>query len=192
MEGWRGSVFTFTRGLKFDCGMEGTPMAEVRPHVEEWYEAAKPVIGDLPFSEVWCEVVAAWDRAKRPAFQAPLTKALAKAREEDGVPPVPSTAGYDDPVVVIAYRLLFWLALSQDERFFISCRALGESPGSTRPGGVAVAAMFRGRRRGRMPEARQDVEGLALSVERLMRSVPPKPRQGRFPAQQGRLPGRGG
>lgn len=152
-------MFRFVRALKFDCGCDGAPMAEVRPHVEEWYEAAKPLLGGVPFSDVWCEVSTSWDRARHPAFQDPLGAALAKVREEAGVPPLPLAAGYDEPVVALAYRLLFWLALSNGDRFFISCRALGECLGVDHVRAWRVLRMFEVdgviecRKRGRTPKA---------------------------------------
>ena len=125
MEGWRPCLFRFTRALKFDCGLDGADMATIRPHVEQWHQQAGAVIGDVPFSEVWGDVVTSWERAKRPVFNDPLADALARAREDDRVPPVPECAGYDEAVVALAYRLLFWLAL-ESNLFFISCRALAD------------------------------------------------------------------
>ena len=124
-DGWRVNLFKFTRALKFDCHLDGTNMATIRPHVEQWYTAAAAVLGDVPFSEVWGAVVTSWERARRPAFFDPLADALASAREHVHVPPLPTCPGYDEPVVALAYRLLFWLAQG-DGRFFVSCRALGE------------------------------------------------------------------
>jgi len=124
-DGWRVNLFRFTRALKFDCHLDGTNMATIRPHVEQWYTAAAAVLGDVPFSEVWGAVVTSWERARRPAFFDPLADALASAREHVHVPPLPVWPGYDEPVVALAYRLLFWLAQG-DGRFFVSCRALGE------------------------------------------------------------------
>lgn len=156
---WRTSLFKFTRALKFDCGMDGAPMAEVRQLVEEWYGCAKPVIGTVPFFEVWSEFATAWDRARHPAFQDPLQAALAKVRGEAGVPPLPEVAGYDDPLVALAYRLLFWLALSNRDHFFISCRALGECLGVDHVRAWRLLRMFEVDgvieclKRGRMPKA---------------------------------------
>ena len=124
-EGWRASLFKFTRALKFDCGLDGSDMAEIRPHVEAWHRAAGAVIGDVPFSEVWGEVVTSWERAKHPVFRDPLAAAVARAREQGELPAMPELAGYDEPQVALAYRTLFWLAL-ESGLFFVSCRAFGE------------------------------------------------------------------
>ena len=78
------------------------------------------------FVDVWGEVLTSWERAKHPAFRDPLDEALATARREGNIPPVPEHAGYDAPIVALAYRLLFWLALLDEGLFFISCRALAK------------------------------------------------------------------
>jgi hypothetical protein len=102
MEGWRASLFKFTRGLKFDCGMEGTDMAGIRPHVELWYREASAVLVDVPFSDVWAEVVTSWERARHRAFSDPLGLALETARRQGEVPPVPDLVGYDETDVALA------------------------------------------------------------------------------------------
>ncbi len=140
-EGWKTSLFKFTRALKFDCALNGSPMAEIRPHVERWYSEASPVLGDVPFSDVWGEVVTSWERAKRPAFQDPLDAAVATAREQGDVPPLPERKGYDEPVVALAYRLLFWLALDGG-LFFISCRALATRLGIEHTRAWRILKMF--------------------------------------------------
>jgi hypothetical protein len=127
-EGWRASLFRFTRALKHDLGMNGANMTEVRPHVEQWYSEASGIIGDTPFSDVWSEVITGWNRARLPAYYDPLGAALATAQQQGDVPPLPARAGYEEPAVALAYRLLFWLAL-EDRNFFISCRALAERLG---------------------------------------------------------------
>jgi len=122
---WKASLFKFTRALKIDCGMWGGHGTKIRPHVEQWYKEAGPVLGDVPFSDVLGEVLTSWDRAKHPVFRDVLNDALETARQQGTVPAVPGLAGYDEADVALAYRLLFWL--TQDNRdFFISCRALGE------------------------------------------------------------------
>jgi hypothetical protein len=159
MDGWKVSLFKFTRALKFDCRLDGSDMAQIRPYVERWHKEAGTVIGDMPFSEVWGEVVTSWERAKRPAFSDPLDAAVAKAREEGEMPPVPQCAGYDEPVVAFAYRLLFWLALVQDCLFFVSCRALGERLEVDHTRAWRILKMFEADgvivclKRGRMPKA---------------------------------------
>ena len=159
LDGWKVSLFKFTRALKFDCQLDGVAMAEIRPYVEQWHKEAGPVIGDVPFSEVWGEVVASWECAKRPAFNDPLAAALAKVHEEDGMPPVPDCVGYDEPVVAFAYRFLFWLALGQERMFFISCRALGERLDVDHTRAWRILKMFEADavivclKRGRMPKA---------------------------------------
>jgi len=40
MDGWKVSLFKFTRALKFDCGLDGSDMAQIRPHVEHWHKEA--------------------------------------------------------------------------------------------------------------------------------------------------------
>ena len=141
LDGWRASLFKFTRALKFDLGLDGADMAELRPHVELWHREASAVLADLPFSEVWGEVLTGWSRARRPAFHDPVGAALATAREQGDVPPLPGLAGYDEPVVALAYRLLFWLALDEP-RFFISCRALAERLGTEHTRAWRILRMF--------------------------------------------------
>ncbi|MFZ4396553.1 MAG: hypothetical protein ACOYOU_13100 [Kiritimatiellia bacterium] len=134
-------------------------MAQIRPHVEQWHKEATPVIGDVPFSVVWGEVVTSWERAKRPAFCDPLAVALAKAQDDGDALPVPERAGYGEPVVALAYRLLFWLALGQERMFFISCRALGERLEVDHTRAWRILKMFEADgaivclKRGRMPKA---------------------------------------
>jgi hypothetical protein len=133
-------------------------MADIRPHVEQWHREAGPILGDVPFSEVWSAVVTSWECARQSAFSDPLAVALAKAREE-GAPPVPDRAGYDEPVVTLAYRLLFWLALGQERLFFVSCRALGERLEVDHTRAWRILKMFEADgvivclKRGRMPKA---------------------------------------
>ena len=140
-DGWRASLFKFTRALKFDCGMDGANMATIRPHVEEWHKEASAVMAVVPFSEVWGEVVTSWERAKHPAFYDPLSAALDTAREEGNTPPVPARVGYDEADVALAYRLLFWLTLD-DHRFFVSCRALGQRLGIDHTKAWRILRMF--------------------------------------------------
>jgi hypothetical protein len=140
-EGWKAGLFRLTRALKFDCGLDGRDMAQVRPHVEEWYREARAVIGEVPFSDVWGEVVTSWERAKHAAFQDPLAEAVAKAREEGNLPAVPASAGYDEAEVALAYRTLFWLALDSG-LFFVSCRALGERLGMEHTKAWRILRMF--------------------------------------------------
>ena len=125
LEGWKTSLFKFTRALKFDCGLAGADMADIRPHVEHWYREAVGVLEGVAFSDVWGEVVTSWERARHSAYSDPLGVALATARQQADLPPVPDLVGYDEQDVALAYRLLFWLTLN-DHSFFVSCRALAE------------------------------------------------------------------
>lgn len=158
-DGWKVSLFKFTRALKFDCGLDGAAMVDIRPHVEQWHREARAIIGDVPFSVVWGEVVTSWQRAKRSAFCDPLAVALAKAHDEGDAIPVPDRAGYDESVVALAYRLLFWLALGQERTFFVSCRALGERLEVDHTRAWRILKMFEADgvivclKRGRMPKA---------------------------------------
>lgn len=128
MDGWKSSLFKFTRALKFDCGIDGMDMGAIRPHVEQWHAEASAVLVGVPFSEIWGEVLTSWERAKHSAFSDPLTVALEKAQAHGRSPEVPDLIGYEEEDVALAYRLVFWLTLD-NPRFFISCRALGERLG---------------------------------------------------------------
>jgi hypothetical protein len=141
MDGWRASLFKFTRALKYDCGIEGTDMAAIRPHVEEWHAEASAVLVGVPFSEVWGEVITSWERAKHSAFADPLTAALEEAQARGDTPNLPDLVGYDEADVALAYRLVFWLTMN-DRRFFVSCRALGERLGIDHTKAWRILRMF--------------------------------------------------
>jgi len=138
--------------------LDGFPLEEVRPHVERWYNEARVVIGDVAFFEVWAEVITSWKRAKHPAFHDPLDAALATAKEQGDKPPVPERAGYHEPIVALAYRLLFWLTLDNHD-FFISCRALAKRLGVEHTRAWRLLKMFEADgiiecvKRGRRPKA---------------------------------------
>jgi len=141
MDGWRASLFKFTRALKFDCGIEGTDMAAVRPYVEQWHAEASAVLVGVSFSDVWGEVITSWERAKHSAFADPLTAALEEAQAHGDSPAVPDLAGYDEADVALAYRLVFWLTMN-NRRFFVSCRALGERLGIDHTKAWRILRMF--------------------------------------------------
>jgi hypothetical protein len=156
---WRACLFKFTRALKFDCRLELAGVAQVRRHVEHWYGEAAAAIPGVTFADVWGEVVTSWDKARHSAFGDPLSIALAKAQANPNVPPVPTLVGYDEPVVALAYQFLFWLAQSDDQRFFVSCRALGERLGIDHKKAWRLLRMFEADgeivclKRGKQPKA---------------------------------------
>ena len=61
-----GRILDFSRGLKFNLKYAGTPIDELKPLVQQWYQAARPYIRTKSFDATWRDFLHAWDEALFP------------------------------------------------------------------------------------------------------------------------------
>jgi primase-polymerase (primpol)-like protein len=59
-------IFNLARGLKFNGGLIGSPMKNLKPLVRQWHTLALPVIGTKPFDDSWADFLRAWQKANIP------------------------------------------------------------------------------------------------------------------------------
>lgn len=110
------------RGLKFDAGLAGTPLTEVKPIVRRWHEKALSVIATKPFDDTWADFVRAWETATTPLLENPVMTAITKARQLDAHGRLPACAQqYDAEPVRLLVGLCDGLgAMRPDGIFFLS------------------------------------------------------------------------
>jgi hypothetical protein len=112
------AIFRFARALKFECGMAGKTLNELRPLVKQWHEQALPFITTKPFADTWFDFKNGWEKARCPLSGSPVKEALARAIAEP--PPMPEL-GFDDDASIRIYGLVYWLAKLNQGNFFLSC-----------------------------------------------------------------------
>ncbi|MEI7880321.1 MAG: hypothetical protein WCI95_05555 [bacterium] len=114
-------LFDFARGLRFNMGMEASPLCDLKPLVQKWHAAALPVIRTKDFTSTWTDFIHSWPKARLPLGPDALTVAWKKSKT---LPP-PAIAGeYDsEPVRQLIGLCAALGSISHDGRFFLSTHA---------------------------------------------------------------------
>jgi hypothetical protein len=115
-------IMCLARGLKFDAGLNGRPLAEVKPIVRRWHTQALPVIGTKPFDETWADFIRAWQCAAIPLAAVPVAEAYERARQDEANgSSSPCAEQYDSKAVRLLVGMCRHLAsLRKDRVFFLS------------------------------------------------------------------------
>ena len=122
-------ILRLARGLRFNLGMAGRSLTELKPIVRQWHTRALPFIGTKDFDTSWSEFCNAWKNAR-----CPLGDVAELAWQESLTAPPPTVAsGYDSEPV---RQLVCWCAalarMSRRGNFFLSthtaARKLGVEP----------------------------------------------------------------
>lgn len=122
------SVFDLARGLKFDAGLSNRSLPELKPIVRKWHELALPMIGTKPFDDTWADFIRGWECAAIPLAAAPVTGALAKARQdaENGCLPACAEQYDSGPVRLLVGTCRYLAEMRPDRVFFLSSHDIGK------------------------------------------------------------------
>jgi hypothetical protein len=112
-------ILDLCRGLKFNCGLAGRPLCEIKPFAEQWHRKGLATMKTQSVMETWQDVVHAWPRARTPLGNI-LASAMLRARRH-----LPRQAdGYDLPEARLLLGLCYELSrLSPGAQFFLSSRS---------------------------------------------------------------------
>lgn len=113
------AVFRLARALRWDCGLDGKSLSDVRPVVEEWHRRALPVIRTKPFDDTWADFVYGWKRARSGILCDPVAAAM---KDVDAEIFPPEATRFDSEESKRLLALCWHLArLDSSGGFFLSC-----------------------------------------------------------------------
>jgi hypothetical protein len=118
-------IFDFARALRYDCGLGDASTEQLRAHVAEWFNQAKPFIETQSFIETWVDFQNAFPRTKKGIASSPLVIALADAKEDSSAAP----EWYDNPLHQVVFCTCRNLAKESGGEFFASTHDLGRRLG---------------------------------------------------------------
>ncbi len=123
-------LFHFARELWALYGTKDVPARQLKPHVSAWHRRALPNIRTKAFDESWTDFLYAWDSAKYPAGQEPISQMYEKALKL----PCPECAlGYDTPELRNLVALCRELQREAGkDPFYLACRVAGRLIGVDR------------------------------------------------------------
>lgn len=125
-----GLVFHFARELWAIYGTKDVPTRLLEGHVREWHRRALPNIRTKPFEETWGDFLYAWQNAKYPAGQEPISMIYMQALKLE--PPECATR-YDTAELCNLVALCRELQrVAGDKPFFLDCRTAGRLIGVDR------------------------------------------------------------
>lgn len=79
-------ILDLARGLKLNAGMDGCPVAELKPIIRRWHGMARPRMRTQAFDETWSDFLEAWKHARFPLSSDLVRVASNKAKAGD-LPP---------------------------------------------------------------------------------------------------------